>query len=57
MRAYVEAQGVEIWQSIENGYKVPKIVPTDLDDLIQYNNNSKSRNHILGAIDEFLFPK
>ena len=57
MRAYVEAEGVEIWKSIENWYKVPKTVPTNLDELIQYNNNSKARNHILGAIDEFVFFK
>ena len=57
MRAFIEAQGIEIWQSIENGYKVPKTLPTDAHELVQYNNNSKSRNHLLGAIDEFVFNK
>ena len=57
MRAFIEAQGIEIWQSIENGYKVPKIVPTNADELVQYNNNSKARNHLLGARDEFVFNK
>ena len=57
MRAFIEAQGIEIWQSIENRYKVPKTMPTDADELVQYNNNSKSINHLLGAIDEFVFNK
>ena len=51
MRAFIEAQGIEIWQSIENGYKVPQTVPTDATELGQYNNNSKARNHLLGAIN------
>ena len=55
MRAYMESQGVIIWQSIENGYKVPKTVPTDPDELTQYNNNTKAKNHLLGALDEFVF--
>ena len=57
VRAYIEAQGIEVWQSIENGYKVPKIVPTDTDELIQYNSNSKTKNHILGAIENSSLPK
>ena len=58
MRSFIEAQGIEIWQSIENGYKVPKTVPTDADEMVQYNNNnSKAKNHLLGAIDEFVFNK
>ena len=35
MRAFIEVEGIEIWQSIENGYKVPKTVPTDAGDLVQ----------------------
>ena len=57
MRAFIEAQGIEIWQSIENGYKVPRTVPTDAGELVQYNNNSKARNHLLSAIDESVFNK
>ena len=57
MRAYIEAQGIEIWKSIKNGYKVPNTVPIDADELAQYNNNSKAENHLLGAIDEFVFNK
>ena len=52
MRAFIEVQGIEIWQSIENGYKVPKTMPTDAGELAQYNNNSRARNHLLSAIDE-----
>ena len=57
MRAFIEAQGIEIWQSIENGYKVPKTVPIDAGELVQYNNNSRARNHLLGAINEYVFNK
>ena len=57
MRAFIEAQRIEIWKSIENGYKVPKTVPTDAGELIQYNNNSKARNHLLSAINESVFNK
>ena len=57
MRAFIEAQGIKIWQSIENGYKVPKTVPTDAGELVQYNNNSRDRNHLLSAINEFVFNK
>ena len=34
MRAFIEAQEIEIWQSIENGYKVPKTVPTDAGEIV-----------------------
>ena len=58
MRAFIEDQGIEIWKSIENGYKVPKTVPTDADEMVQYNNNnSKAKNHLLGTIDESVFNK
>ena len=57
MRAFIEAQGIEIWQSIENGYKVPKTVPTDAGELVQYNNNSKARNHLLSDINKSVFNK
>ena len=57
MRAFIEAQGIEIWQSIENGYKVPRTMPTDVGELAIYNNNSKAINHRLGAIDDFIFNK
>ena len=56
MRAFIEAQGIEIWQSIKNGYKVPKTIPTNADELNQCNN-SKARNHLLGAINESVFKK
>ena len=57
MGSFIEAQGIQIWKSIENGYKVPKIIPIDADELAQYTNNSKARNHLLGAINESVFNK
>ena len=35
MKTFLEAQGMEIWKIIENGYKVPKSIPTDTDELVQ----------------------
>ena len=32
-------------------------MPTDANELAQYNNNSKAKNHLLGALDEFFFNK
>ena len=32
-------------------------MPTDAGELAQYNNNSKARNHLLGAINELVFNK
>ena len=32
-------------------------MPTNAGELAQYNNNSKARNYLLGAIDEFVFNK
>ena len=57
MRAFIEAQGIELWQSIKNGYKVPQTVPTDADEMDKYNNNSKARNNLIGAINEYVFNK
>ena len=57
MRAFIEAQGIKIWQSIENGYRVPKTLPTNAGELVQHNNNSRARNHLLSAIDESVFNK
>ena len=57
IRAFIEAQGIEIWKSIENGYKVPNTVPTDVKELVQYKNNSNAINNLLGSIDEFVFNK
>ena len=57
MRSFIEAQGIEIWQSIKNGYKVPKTIQTDATELAQYNNNSKAINHLLDAINESVFNK
>ena len=57
MRAFIEAQGIKIWQSIEIGYKVPKTMPTDAGEMVQYHINSRARNHLLSAIDESVFNK
>ena len=53
----LEAQGIKIWQSIENGYKVPHTILIDATELAEYNNNSKAKNHLLGVINESVFNK
>ena len=32
-------------------------MPTDVGELVQYNNNSKARNHLLSAINESVLNK
>ena len=32
-------------------------MPTDAGELVQYNNNLKAINHLLGAINEYVFNK
>ena len=55
MRYFLEAQGIEQWKIVENGYKVPKNPLTNAYDLTKYNINLKSRNHILNALDKSIF--
>ena len=32
-------------------------MPTDAGELVQYNNNSRAKNYLLSAINEFVFNK
>ena len=57
MRCFLEAQGIEQWKIVENGYKVTKTPLTDADELTKYNTNSKAKNHILNALDKSIFVK
>ena len=57
MRSFLEAQGIEQWKIVENGYKVTKTPLTNADELTKYNTNSKAKNHILKALDKSDFIK
>ena len=52
MRYFLKYQGIEQFQIVENGYKVPKKSPKYAYELTNYNTNSKARNHILNALDK-----
>ena len=57
MRYFLEAQGIEQWKIVENGYKVTKTPLTNADELTKYNTNSKAKNHILNALGKSVFVK
>ena len=57
MRSFLEAQGIEQWKIVENGYKVTKTPLTDVDDLTKYNTNSKAKNHIINALKNIFLSK
>ena len=57
MRYFLQAQGIEQWKIVENGYKVTKTPLPNADELTKYNTNSKPKNHILNALDKSVFIK
>ena len=57
MKSFLEAQGIEQWEIVENGYKVPKNSLKYAYELTKYNTNSNSRNRILNALDKLVFVK
>ena len=50
MHTYLMAIGVDVWLSVENGYKPPKTPPTDPEEKKASNCNYKARNNILQAL-------
>ena len=57
MEVYLQSLGVDIWDSVENGYEVPKTTSMDLVDRGQYKNNSRAKNEILSGLENFYFTK
>ena len=57
MKAYIQAQRFQVWQSIVDGYIAPTIPPTN-DKAVKLNeNNSKSINALLNGLSDTVFTK
>ena len=50
MKCHLMSLGYEVWRSVEIEYEVPKYVPIDEGELIQYEANSKALNAILSGL-------
>jgi hypothetical protein len=57
MKTYIQAQGLEIWQSIVDGYIVPVVPPTNDKEVKLSKNNSKATNALLNGLCETIFTK
>jgi hypothetical protein len=57
MRAYIQAQGFQVWQSIVDGYTTPTIPPTNEKVVKLGENNSKATNSLLNGLRDTVFTK
>ena len=57
MEVYLQSLGVDIWQSVENGYNAPKTAPVDIVDRRLYEYNARARNAILCGLEDSEFTK
>ena len=57
MEVYQQSLGVDIWDSVENGYEVPKTTPMDAADKRQYKNTARARNAKLCDLTDYEFTK
>jgi hypothetical protein len=57
MKTYIHAHGFEIWQSIVDGYRAPK-VPSTKDKAVKLSQkNSKATNELMNGLGESVFTK
>jgi len=57
MKAYIQAQGFQVWQSIVDGYIAPAVPPTS-DKVVKLSeNNSKAINALLNGLSDTIFTK
>jgi hypothetical protein len=57
MKAYIQAQGFQFWQSIVDGYTAPTVPPTS-DKVVKLGeNNSKAINALLNGLSDTVFTK
>jgi hypothetical protein len=57
MKAYMQAQGFQVWQSIVDGYTTPVVPPTS-DKVVKLGeNNSKAINALLNGLSDTVFTK
>ena len=57
MRVFLQAQGIDVWQAVVNGYNVPATPPIDNTGRNLYEGNSKAMNAILSGLIEPVFMK
>jgi hypothetical protein len=57
MKAYIQAQGFQVWQSIVDGYTTPAVPPTN-DKVVKLGeNNSKAITALLNGLSDTVFTK
>jgi hypothetical protein len=57
MKAYIQAQGFQVWQSIVDGYTTPAVPPTSDKAVKLSENNSKAINALLNGLGDTVFTK
>ena len=57
MRCHLMSLWSKIWSFVENWYKIPEKLPTDRDELDEYESNAKSLNSILKGLEYSMFVK
>jgi hypothetical protein len=57
MKAYIQAHGFQVWQSIVDGYIAPTVPPTSDKAVKLSENNSKAINALLNGLSDTIFTK
>ena len=57
MRFHLMSLGCKIWSFVEKGYKIPENLPTNRDELYEYESNAKYLNVILKILSNLVFVK
>ena len=57
MKAYIQAQRFQFWQSIVDGYTTPAVPPTSDKAMKLGENNSQAINALLNGISDTVFTK
>ena len=57
MRAFMQAQEVDVWKAVVNRYNVPATPPVDNVGKKLYEDNSKEMNAILSGLAETVYVK
>jgi hypothetical protein len=57
LKAYIQAQGFQVWQSIVDGYTAPAVPPPSDKAVKLSENNSKAINALLNGLSDTVFTK
>jgi hypothetical protein len=57
MKAYIQAHGFQVWQSIIDGYTAPVVPPTNDKTVKLGENNSKAINALLNGLSDTIITK